>query len=109
MEQIERIKAMERCLDRASQAVMRLSAALDEYADAQDALCQVIDYYGSDLWKRDFADDSAGLLPQDLKRGVLSEDAVWNLLEDVRDLKERMLEMGKDNYQYNFNRTQWQK
>ena len=89
-DQIERIQQMERCLDRVSQAVMRLSAALDEYADAQDALRQLSDYYGSDLWKHDFATDTAGLLPPDLKRGVLSEDAVWNLLEDVRDLKERM-------------------
>ncbi len=93
MEQIDRIMLMEHCLDRASQAVMRLSAALDEYADAQDALRQLSDYYDSDLWKHDFAADSAGLLPHDLKRGVLSEDAVWNLLEDVRDLKERMREI----------------
>ena len=96
-EQINRIQQMERCLDRASQAVMRLSAALDEYAEAQDALRQLSDYYGSDLWKHDFASDSAGFLPTDLKRGVLSEDAVWNLLEDVRDLKERMREMVTDN------------
>ena len=90
MDQIERIMQMERCLDRASQAVMRLSAALDEYTEAQDALRQLSDYYGSDAWKQDFNDDSKGLLPHDLKRGVLSEDAVWNLLEDVRDVKERM-------------------
>ncbi|MBQ9231366.1 MAG: DUF4298 domain-containing protein [Prevotella sp.] len=96
MEQIERVKQMECCLDRASQAVIRLSAALDEYAEAQDALRQLSDYYGSDAWKQDFATDSAGLLPQDLKRGVLSEDAVWNLLEDVRDLRERMREMVAD-------------
>jgi len=89
-EQITRIQQMERCLDRVSQAVMRLSAALDEYADVQDALRQLSDYYGSDAWKQDFAADSAGLLPPGLKRGVLSEDAVWNLLEDVSDLKERM-------------------
>ena len=95
-EQIARIQQMERCLDRASQAVMRLSAALDEYAASQNALHQLSDYYVSDAWKHDFADDSAGLLPHDLKRGVLSEDAVWNLLEDVRDLKERMAEMVKD-------------
>ena len=82
---------MERCLDRVSQAVMRLSTALDEYTDVQDALRQLSDYYGSDLWKRDFDDDSKGLLPPELKRGVLSEDVVWNLLEDVRDLKERMV------------------
>ena len=91
MEQIERIRHMERCLDRVSQAVMRLSTALDEYTDVQDALRQLSDYYGSDLWKRDFDDDSKGLLPPELKRGVLSEDVVWNLLEDVRDLKERMV------------------
>ena len=90
MEQIERIQQMERCLDCASQAVMRLSAALDEFADTQDALRQLSDYYGSDAWKQDFNDDSKGVLPPDLKRGVLSEDAVWNLLEDVRDVKERM-------------------
>ena len=90
MEQIERIMQMEHRLDCASQAVMRLSAALDEFADTQDALRQLSDYYGSDAWKQDFNDDSKGVLPPDLKRGVLSEDAVWNLLEDVRDVKERM-------------------
>ena len=92
-EQITRIQQMERCLDRVSQAVMRLSAALDEYADVQDALRQLSDYYGSDAWKQDFAADSACLLPPGLKHGVLSEDAVWNLLEDVSDLKERMREI----------------
>ncbi|MBQ7420675.1 MAG: DUF4298 domain-containing protein [Prevotella sp.] len=94
--QIERIQQMERCLDRASQAVMHLSAALDEYAASQDTLRQLGEYYGSDLWKQDFADDEAGLLPKDLKRGVLSEDAVWNLQEDLRDLKKRMREMVTD-------------
>lgn len=39
------------------------------------------DYYSSDAWRRDFAADEAGLLPQDLKRGVLSEDGIYNLIE----------------------------
>ena len=39
-------------------------------------------YYISDAWKRDFAADEAGLLPKDLKRGVLSEDGIYNLLEE---------------------------
>ena len=50
-------------------------------------------YYGSDEWKQDLADDEAGRLPQDLKRGVLSEDAVWNLQEDNRELIARMKEV----------------
>lgn len=39
------------------------------------------------------ADDEAGLLPEDLKRGVLSEDAVWNLLKDHKELQTRMREL----------------
>ena len=93
MEQIERIKTMEQYLDRASQAVMKLSAALDDYAEAQSAIRELSAYYGSDDWKQEFADDEQGLLPNDLKRGVLSEDAVWNLLEDSRALNSRMQEL----------------
>lgn len=60
MEQIKRIKAMERSLDRASQAVMKLSAALDDYAEAQADIRQLEAYYGSDEWWQDFADDEQG-------------------------------------------------
>jgi hypothetical protein len=35
-------------------------------------------------------DDQQGRLPKDLKRGVLSEDGIWNLLEDYRELNKRM-------------------
>ena len=93
MEQIERIKTMEQYLDRASQAVMHLFAALDDYAEAQEALRELEAYYGSLEWKKDFADDEEGLLPQTLKRGVLSEDGIWNLLEDSRSLNSRMQEL----------------
>lgn len=90
MKQIERIKRMERKLNRVSRAVKRLSAALDDYAKVQDDLHELEAYYGSEDWKQDFADDEKGLLPSDLKRGVLSEDAIWNLLEDNSTLKKRL-------------------
>jgi len=85
-QQIARIRAMERRMDRAAAAVKRLTAALDKWEDAQEDIAALNQYYGSDLWKQDFADDEAGLLPADLKRGVLSEDGIWNLLVDVREL-----------------------
>lgn len=81
---------MERCLNRASQAVIKLSAALDEYEAAQKVVQELSAYYGSDTWKQDLEDDRQGLLPQDLKRGVLSEDGIWNLLEDWRELNSRL-------------------
>ena len=78
---------MELRMERAAKAVMELSAALDNYEAVQDDIAALEEYYGSEEWKQDFAADEAGLLPADLKRGVLSEDAIWNLLSDVRELK----------------------
>ena len=93
MEQIERIKNMEERLDHASQVVMKLSAALDDYVETLEDIRALESYYGSEEWKKDFADDEAHQLPEALKRGVLSEDAIWNMLEDHRALKARMDEI----------------
>ena len=89
-QQIARIRQMERRLDRALAAVKRLTTALDKWDEAQEAIAALEEYYGSDLWRQGFADDEAGLLPADLKRGVLSEDGIWNLLTDVRELNKRL-------------------
>lgn len=88
--QLARIRKMERRLNRASAAVKRLEAALDKWEEAQEAIAALNEYYGSDLWKQDLADDEAGRLPADLKRGVLSEDGIWNLLTDCRELTSRL-------------------
>ena len=40
-------------------------------------------YYTSKDWRFDFELDEAGLLPAGLKRGVLSEDGVYDLLENL--------------------------
>ena len=90
MKQIERIKRMESTLDVSERAVKALSEALEQYEAAQASLKKLSDYYGSTLWMKDYEDDEAGKLPEDLKRGVLSEDTVYNLLIDHHDLVLRM-------------------
>ena len=88
--QTKRIRQMERHLKHASAALKRLSSALDKYEEAKADIAALASYYGSDEWKQDFAADEAGRLPKNLKRGVLSEDGIWNLLEEHRELQERM-------------------
>ena len=89
-EQIARIRLMERRLNQALAAVKRLDSALEKYEAAKEAIAALSEYYGSDLWKQDFAADEAGLLPKGLKRGVLSEDGIWNLLTDCKELDRRL-------------------
>ena len=76
---------------------MELSAALENYEAVQEDITALEQYYGSEVWKQDFADDEAGRLPTDLKRGVLSEDGIWNLLSDARELNKRIEPLLKQN------------
>jgi hypothetical protein len=90
MEQIERIRCMEKLYDFVSESITEFPIPLDKYERMQEAVVTLSDYYGSDEWKQDYAADEAGLLPKDLKRGVLSEDGLWNLFSDWRELEEQL-------------------
>ena len=85
--QIERIKWMEQRFNNALAAIKDESAA--SLKAIKEDVAELSKYYGSDLWKLDFAADEAGKLPPDLKRGVLSEDGVWNLLSDYREIQKK--------------------
>ena len=95
MEQIERIERMEAHFDIAKDAVARLIEALERYEEAKPDIVALEDYYDNGTWRKDFEADEAGLLPRDMKRGVLSEDGVWNLLTDNNDLRKRLRRAAK--------------
>lgn len=96
MTQTERIREMEQLLDVASAALQQLSAAVDGYTAAQEAISKLSAYYGSQEWKQDLAAGEAGRLPQGMKRGVLSEDGIWNLLDDNKELLARIKAMASN-------------
>ena len=48
---------------------------------------KLIRYYEGIGWTLDYSLDEAGMLPKDLKRGVLSQDGVYDLLSDIDSLK----------------------
>ena len=91
MTNIERITEMEQRFDRVDEALRALEIAVDTITKLEDDILKLDVYYSGDEWKADFRSDELGLLPQDLKRGVLSEDAIWNLLGRVDAVKHRML------------------
>ena len=80
MNQLERIQYMEQILDEASEAMQQLMNAFERYQALKPRMAELEAYYTSPLWRQDYEDDCAGRLPEALKRGVLSEDAVYDLL-----------------------------
>ena len=90
---IQRIVAMEAAFDRTALAVQMLEAALDTYETVKVDIDRLTDYLESGAWREDFEADEAGLVPGDLKRGVLSEDGLYNLLADIVRVNEHLQEL----------------
>jgi hypothetical protein len=77
-----RICDMEAILDRAIYLINNNDVGLEGF---QPELEKLEAYYTSQDWKDDFALDEAGELPDSLKRGVLSEDGIYNVLEKYKE------------------------
>ena len=92
MEQIERIQHYEMLLDRVAPVLENLEEALDAFDGIQEAVQELSAYYESDEWREDFEADEAGRLPLDLKRGVLSEDGIYDVLSEHYSLTVRLLD-----------------
>ena len=92
MTQIERIAHYESILDQVAEASAALEAMLQSFERTQSLVQELDAYYGSEAWRRDFADDEAGRLPEDLKRGVLSEDGAYDALCTYRQLMVQIAE-----------------
>ena len=95
-ENVERITIAEQAFDRIAAAHEQLNEALDAFDDVLDDLGLFSDYYGSPEWFDDHDADERGELPEDLKRGVLSEDAPYDALIELRSTALRMLEIATD-------------
>ena len=90
MDQLARISAMEERLNRAAGALCRLDAALADLETLRQDVAVLAAYYEGPLWRADFEADERGLLPPDLRRGVLSEDAVYDFLNACHEAMETL-------------------
>ena len=83
-ERIKRITKMEIYFDTIQEALDSKPNALQENSELKEMLQTLIAYYEGDDWRSDFESDERGKLPQGLKRGVLSEDGIYNLLSTIK-------------------------
>ena len=90
---VDRITKMEAYYDEARQAVDELSLPAEEYANLQKKIRKLEEYYTGGQWLKDYEADEAGKIPADLKRGVLSEDAIGNLLDDNMEARKNRAEV----------------
>ena len=82
---IERIQKMEQIFDA---LVVIIDDPVGRNQD-RDKVIRMMDeliaYYEGGLWLKDYEMDEKGLIPNSVKRGVLSEDGVYNLINEYQN------------------------
>lgn len=79
----ERVGRMEAHLDALQQAVRNGENWTEPASHLAQRMQELLDYYENGPWMEDYERDERGELPLELKRGVLSEDAVYDLLSET--------------------------
>ena len=75
---------MEQYMDEVSEVLEKCPESIEDDVSIKLKIIELECYQNSGMWLLDYECDERGELPSDLKRGVLSEDMLYNLLCDVR-------------------------
>ena len=82
-EVIARIEQMEQYMDDVLAILEKCPDSIKDDESIRLKIAELKNYQESGQWLLDYEYDERGKLPSDLKRGVLSEDMLYNLLYDV--------------------------
>lgn len=89
---IQKITLMEDYLNTSKAAITDLEKSLSVYQETQYKMGCLLEYYGSEEWFAAREMDEASNLPKNLSRGVLTEDLVYDLIQEQREVAIKMLE-----------------
>ena len=91
-EQLANIDRMSKLLMNRQKLLNKLEAVLNELDASSEELKELSEYFISDQRMNDIEDDENGEIPDSINRAVLSEDELYNMLEDNHDVALHMME-----------------
>ena len=81
---VDRIRQMEHDYDVLQDIARDNPAVLREDVSVRAILQNQMQYYESGQWLQDYKLDEQGLLPQNLKRGVLAQDTLYDFFDRIQ-------------------------
>lgn len=87
---MENVKRMEQIFDKQEEILKRLNEVLEELENTQSDYKLLKEYYLSEVFLEDVENEEF----KGIKCGILSEDAVFNLIGDMYETGIRLLETG---------------
>lgn len=95
-EDIENVKRYEGILNKQLELIEKLDKTIDEFKSNKEEYIKLRDYYNSKEYFEDLDKDRNGEYPEDLPRGIFSEDAVFDLFGEMFNIGIKMTETGLD-------------
>ena len=86
---LQRISLMEGLYEEVTGMLTGLEKAVEDYGKLRDGIAELEGYMASGQWRKDYEADAAGQIPAGISRGVLSQDGLYNLLEDAGEILEK--------------------
>lgn len=80
---ISRITKMEKIFDDLKFSFEKSKEEFYKNKNLQKKLKSLTNYYENGKWLKDYQLDEENLLPKTLKRGILSQDGIYNFLSEV--------------------------
>ena len=87
---IDRVRNMEEDFNVVRDIMNEMDMAISRFESVQERIEHLSNYLENGQFLKDFEADERGELPKDMPRGVLSEDALYDLLEDVTEMRSRL-------------------
>lgn len=85
---ISRITKMEKLFDDLKFSFEKSKEEFYKNKNLQRKLKVLTNYYENGKWLKDYQLDEENLLPKNLKRGILSQDGIYNFLNEVENREE---------------------
>ena len=91
-QQLQRIQEMETAINRYADLLSQTQNLLAQLQTEQETYIRLRDYYADSIYTEDVTLSISPAFPANQPSGVLSEDALYNLLDDQRQVALDMLD-----------------
>ena len=89
----DHIIKMENIMVNQENTIKKLEKILEELDANQEDYAALTEYYYSEQRFQDLEDDQNNKIPENINRGVLSEDGLYNIFQDTHELALHMMEI----------------
>lgn len=89
----EYLKKHTETYEKYGELIGRINNILDEFEKNRADFDKLVEYYYSEQFKKDYDDSNQGKINSDINQGILTEDAIYDLMGDDYYLALRFLNL----------------